>query len=98
MDLLTRLYQVFELIVFFFVFIFISAFRVSDFQIGLAFDSTNISTCFYPGKRYPPDHPLKYTLTDEHWYTLTIKFLAVVVFEVFKKKIFLDLILFFSIS
>jgi hypothetical protein len=47
---------------------------------------TNISVCYYPGKRYPPDHPEKYELTDDHWYNLTIKFLTVVIFEVSKDE------------
>ncbi|RZC33898.1 anoctamin-5-like [Asbolus verrucosus] len=58
----------------------LSAYNTSEFP--LTYESyLNISVCYYPGKRYPPDHPQRYQLTDVHWYELTLKFLAVVVFE-----------------
>ncbi|XP_018564511.1 anoctamin-4-like [Anoplophora glabripennis] len=55
----------------------ISAFVRSDI------DSTSESgaICYYPGKRYPPDHPNKYELTTDYWYMLAMKFLAIVLFE-----------------
>ncbi|XP_068912483.1 anoctamin-4-like isoform X2 [Tenebrio molitor] len=58
----------------------LSAFNVSEYPLTYE-GPTNISVCYYPGKRYPPDHTEKYELTDDHWYNLTIKFLTVVIFE-----------------
>ncbi|XP_044261976.1 anoctamin-6-like isoform X1 [Tribolium madens] len=58
----------------------ISVFNVSEFLLDFG-TAGNLTVCYYPGRRYPPDHPSKYELTEEHWYILTIRFLAVVVFE-----------------
>ncbi|XP_064213995.1 anoctamin-5 isoform X3 [Tribolium castaneum] len=58
----------------------LSVFNVSEFLTDFG-TADNITYCYYPGKRYPPDHANKYQLTEDHWYTLTIRFLAVVVFE-----------------
>ncbi|KAJ3641473.1 hypothetical protein Zmor_027980 [Zophobas morio] len=58
----------------------LSVYNVSEFPFTYE-ARRNVSVCYYPGKRYPPDHPLRYQLTDDHWYTVTVKFLAVVLFE-----------------
>ncbi|KAL1516165.1 hypothetical protein ABEB36_000084 [Hypothenemus hampei] len=40
-----------------------------------------IRYCYYKGKRYPPDHPLRYKRRQDYWYYLAIKFAVVVIFE-----------------
>lgn len=39
-------------------------------------------SCFYQGRKYPPNHPLKYQHREDYWFNLATKFLIVVIFEV----------------
>ncbi|GJQ80689.1 putative anoctamin 6 [Trypoxylus dichotomus] len=43
--------------------------------------TTNITTCYYHGKRYPPDHPKKYALTEDYFYQLIGQLAFVIIFE-----------------
>lgn len=45
-------------------------------------------SCFYQGRRYPPNHPLKYQHREDYWFNLATKFLIVVIFEVSLTKRF----------
>ncbi|CAG9856607.1 unnamed protein product [Phyllotreta striolata] len=58
----------------------LSAFAIEDFPIDTP-KLTGYSWCYYPGRRYPPDHPRKYQLTTEYWHLLGIRFMIVVIFE-----------------
>ncbi|KAJ8918004.1 hypothetical protein NQ315_011457 [Exocentrus adspersus] len=55
----------------------ISAFDRSELDASLPPGSL----CYYPGKRYPPDHEFKYTLTRDYWYVLAVRLMVVVIFE-----------------
>ncbi|KAF7273724.1 hypothetical protein GWI33_013578, partial [Rhynchophorus ferrugineus] len=60
----------------------LSVFNMNDFYI---LDQSNVSftenTCYYPGKRYSPDHQLSLQRRKGFWYLLSIKFGVVVLFE-----------------
>lgn len=60
-------------------------FDLNDFEIfdGSIDDKLKLTkVCYYEGKRYPPNHPLKYKRRKDFWLHLAIKFAAVVIFEV----------------
>lgn len=51
--------------------------ETSDF-----YGSTNVQTCLYQGRRYPPNHPRKYQHSKEYWHTLCNQLISVIVLEV----------------
>uniref|UniRef100_A0AAR5Q880 Anoctamin n=1 Tax=Dendroctonus ponderosae TaxID=77166 RepID=A0AAR5Q880_DENPD len=62
----------------------LSVFAMNDFEIfdGSIDDKLKLTkVCYYEGKRYPPNHPLKYKRRKDYWLHLAIKFAAVVIFE-----------------
>ncbi|XP_057662421.1 anoctamin-4-like isoform X2 [Diorhabda carinulata] len=60
----------------------ISAYNISDFVFARKHvDLLGHKLCFYPGMRYPPNHPEKYQLTPDYWFVLTMRFVAIVIFE-----------------
>lgn len=56
----------------------LSKFNITDGNLPLE----QFESCFYSGKRYPPDHPNKYELSDEYWSVLLVRLAVVLVFEV----------------
>ncbi|CAH1107120.1 unnamed protein product [Psylliodes chrysocephalus] len=57
----------------------ISAFDIRDFVF---FETKQVQEwCYYPGRRYPPDHPRKYQVTTDYWFMLGLRFSVVVIFE-----------------
>ncbi|XP_030756919.1 anoctamin-5-like [Sitophilus oryzae] len=60
----------------------LSAFSIEEFDI---IDGPKIklnqSICYYPGKRYPPNHPFKYENRPGFWFHLSVKFAIVIFFE-----------------
>lgn len=43
---------------------------------------SDMSICFYSGKRYPPGHRQQYQLRNEYWIELLVRFVVVLIFEV----------------
>ncbi|CAG9766699.1 unnamed protein product [Ceutorhynchus assimilis] len=58
-----------------------SVFELEEFAILRSSKASNSTLCYYPGQRYPPDHPLKYQRRKDFWQHLGIKFAVVVIFE-----------------
>ncbi|XP_074029186.1 anoctamin-4 isoform X2 [Leptinotarsa decemlineata] len=58
----------------------LSAYATKDFEI-LSRSIKTPKICFYPGRRYDPDHEQAYELTKDFWFLLAIRFLVVLVFE-----------------
>ncbi|KAK9745689.1 Calcium-activated chloride channel [Popillia japonica] len=60
----------------------LSVFNTNDYErTPDANYTTNITICYYHGRRYPPDHPKKYSLRDDFFYQLLGQLAFVLVFE-----------------
>ncbi|CAH1119327.1 unnamed protein product [Phaedon cochleariae] len=59
----------------------ISAFAVSDFEILQREMVGAPKICYYPGRRYPPDHVNKYEPSTDHYVLLATRLSVVFIFE-----------------